>query len=374
MEYRKTITLKDGRECVLRSTVDRDARTVLDNFILTHGETDFLTSVPEEISLTVEQETEYLRRKVGSPDEAELIAEVSGEVVGTAGIDRLSRYEKMKHRASFGISILKAFWGLGIGRALTVSCIECARAAGYSQLELEAAADNPRALSLYRSVGFTEYGRNPRGFRSPGGWRELVLMRLELDGGDPEDMELVEPTMEYDSQIQAYRREFLETEGSMDGAGSLRRFDRTQDWLDQTEALKREETTPAGMVPSTQFLYVRRSDRKVVGVIQIRHRFNEYLERFGGHIGYSVCPTERRKGYAAQMLARVLPICADLGLDRVLITCIRGNEGSRRTILKNGGVYESTVYEPKENIYLERYWIDLRSGPADRTGKGGGEK
>ena len=67
MEYRKTITLKDGRECVLRSTVDRDARTVLDNFILTHGETDFLTSVPEEISLTVEQETEYLRRKVGSP-------------------------------------------------------------------------------------------------------------------------------------------------------------------------------------------------------------------------------------------------------------------------------------------------------------------
>ena len=94
MEYRKTITLKDGRECVLRSTVDRDARAVLDNFILTHGETDFLSSTPEEISLTVEQETEYLRKKAGSPDEAELIAEVNGEVVGTAGIDRLSRYER----------------------------------------------------------------------------------------------------------------------------------------------------------------------------------------------------------------------------------------------------------------------------------------
>ena len=85
MEYRKTITLKDGRECVLRSTVDRDARAVLDNFILTHEETDFLTSVPEEISLTVEQEMEYLRRKAGSPDEAELIAEVRERSWGPRG-------------------------------------------------------------------------------------------------------------------------------------------------------------------------------------------------------------------------------------------------------------------------------------------------
>lgn len=172
-------------------------------------------------------------------------------------------------------------------------------------------------------------------------------------------MKLIEPTMEYDSQIQAYRREFLETEGSMDGCGSLRRFETTREWLDQVEALRRPETTPPQLVPSTQYIYVRESDSKVVGVIQIRHCFNEFLEKYAGHIGYSVCPTERRKGYAMQMLRLALPECKALGLDRVLISCVEGNEGSKRTILRNGGVYESTVFEPGEGVYLERYWIDL---------------
>ena len=172
-------------------------------------------------------------------------------------------------------------------------------------------------------------------------------------------MRLIEPTMEYDEQIQAYRREFLEAGGSMDGCGSLRRYETTQEWLDQVEALKRPETTPPQMVPSTLYIYVRESDRKVVGMIQIRHYFNEFLEKYAGHIGYSVCPSERRKGYATQMLGLVLPECKKLGINRVLISCVKGNEGSRRTILKNGGVYESTVFEPGDGVHLERYWIDV---------------
>ena len=65
---------------------------------------------------------------------------------------------------------------------MTEACIACARAAGYVQLELEAVAENERALALYRSLGFVEYGRNPKGFRSRlSGWQELVLMRLELE-------------------------------------------------------------------------------------------------------------------------------------------------------------------------------------------------
>ena len=172
-------------------------------------------------------------------------------------------------------------------------------------------------------------------------------------------MKLIAPSIEYDEQIQAYRRDFLKYGGSMDGCGSLRRFEKTQDWLDQVESCKREETTPPGLVPMTQYIYVRESDNKVVGVIQIRHYFNAYLEKYGGHIGYSVAPTERRKGYATQMLKLVLPECRRLGIDRVLITCIQGNEGSRKTILNCGGIYESTVYEPENKHYLERYWIDV---------------
>lgn len=88
---------------------------------------------------------------------------------------------KVVHRARFGISILKEHWGMGIGRVLMGSCIDCARRAGYAQLELEVVADNQRAVSLYRRAGFEEYGRNPRGYRSAAaGYQELVHMRLEL--------------------------------------------------------------------------------------------------------------------------------------------------------------------------------------------------
>ena len=183
MEYHRTVTLKDGRTCVLRNGTEQDGQAVLDNFILTHGQTDYLLTRPEECSFTLEQEKEYLKRKAESGREVEIVAEVDGAIAGTAGVDGVGRAEKVRHRASFGISVDRAWWGLGIGRALTEACIKCARAAGYSQLELEVVAGNGRALRLYQKMGFLEYGRNPRGFRSrENGWQEVVLMRLELDG------------------------------------------------------------------------------------------------------------------------------------------------------------------------------------------------
>lgn len=172
-------------------------------------------------------------------------------------------------------------------------------------------------------------------------------------------MKLIEPTMEYEKEIQAFRQDFLSYGGSMDGCGSLRHFDNIEDWIEQVDMLKHTETTPLGRVTSTQYIYVRESDNKVVGVIQIRHFFNDYLEKYAGHIGYSVCPSERRKGYATQMLKLVLPVCKELGIKNVLVCCLNDNEGSRRTIIKNGGVYESTVHEPEKDRLLERYWISL---------------
>ena len=183
MKYYKTITLTDGTTCVLRNGTEQDAEGVLADFILTHAESDFLTSYPDEIHFTLEQEQDYLKKKTESEREVEIVAEINGKIVGTAGVDSVGTAEKLRHRASFGISIEKEWWGRGIGRAMTEACIECAKKAGYVQLELDAAAENVRALSLYRSVGFIEYGRNPKGFRSRlSGWQEIVLMRKELDG------------------------------------------------------------------------------------------------------------------------------------------------------------------------------------------------
>ena len=182
MEYNKTIPLKDGRTCVLRNATGADAQGVLDNFVRNHAQTDYLTTYPDEITFTLEGEAKYLQMKTDSPAEIELVAEVNGRIVGQAGIEALGRTDKVKHRADFGISIDEAYWGLGIGRALTRACIELAKQAGYLQLELQAVADNKKALALYESEGFREFGRNPRGFCSRHtGWQELVLMRLELD-------------------------------------------------------------------------------------------------------------------------------------------------------------------------------------------------
>ena len=159
-------------------------------------------------------------------------------------------------------------------------------------------------------------------------------------------------------EIRSYRQAMLDAGSSMDGTGSLRRLD-APEWLEHCALTSREETVPDGLVPATQFVCVRESDGRIVGMIQVRHRFNDFLREYAGHIGYSVRPDERRKGYASRMLALALPYCRELGLTRVMISCLVDNEGSRRTILKNGGVYERTVHEPKGNVDLERYWISL---------------
>ena len=181
MIYQKTIQLKDGRTCILRNCTAADGKSVLDVFNLTHEQTDWMLTYADEMSFTVEQEADFLQAKTDSPDEIEILAEIDGRVVGTAGISHVGTAEKVKHRAEFGIGVDKDFWGLGIGRALTRACIECAREAGYVQLELDVTAQNEHAIALYESEGFVEYGRNPKGFRSRfSGWQELVLMRLEL--------------------------------------------------------------------------------------------------------------------------------------------------------------------------------------------------
>lgn len=167
------------------------------------------------------------------------------------------------------------------------------------------------------------------------------------------------PSLDDAEEIRAFRQEFLDVGDSMDGTGPLRRFADPAEWLRETESYRNRNTVPEDIVQATQFICVRESDGKLVGMLQVRHYFNDYLEKYAGHIGYSVRPSERKKGYAKWMLKQGLHFCRTIGLTKVLITCKAENEASRRTILANGGVYESTVHEPDEDMDLQRYWIDL---------------
>lgn len=161
------------------------------------------------------------------------------------------------------------------------------------------------------------------------------------------------------SQYEDYRRDFLERGDSLDGTGPMRRIESGEEWLAQVRRYESPDTLPEGLVIATQYVLVRESDGKLLGMLQLRHYLNDYLAKYAGHIGYSVRPGERRKGYARRMLAMGLEEARALGLERVMISCAVDNEGSRRTILANGGVFHSTIWDEEDQETLERYWIEL---------------
>ena len=174
-----------------------------------------------------------------------------------------------------------------------------------------------------------------------------------------EQLILAFPEVEYIPEIEAFKREMLEAGSSMDGAGKLRRTEHIEEWLAVARANLDPATARPGWPVTTQFVCVRLPDRKIVGMIDVRHELNEWLAKYGGHIGYSVRPSERGKGYASWMLAAVLPFCRSIGLDCVNVNCVQGNEQSRRVIFKNGGVYENSIYEEEHDRWIERYRIVL---------------
>lgn len=130
------------------------------------------------------------------------------------------------------------------------------------------------------------------------------------------------------------------------------------EWL--SDAIRMETEAPPGFVPAHCFCLTD-GRGAMLGAIQIRHRLNDALFRTGGHIGYGVRPSERRKGYAETMLTLALPLAKRLGIERVLVTCAKENTASARTILHCGGVPENEI--PEEGRVTQRYWIDLSLPP-----------
>ena len=175
---------------------------------------------------------------------------------------------------------------------------------------------------------------------------------------------LVEPQMSYAEDLWAFRQEIMVYDDGNDdqfaGCKSLDISHSAEEWISICELRKNEETyREAGVaVPSHTYLAVRKSDNRIVGVIELRHHINHpILCTWGGHCGYSVRPSERGKGYAKEMLRLNLQNAKKMGIDKLLVPCDEKNIASEKTILANGGVYENTI--DVDGSKTKRYWIKI---------------
>jgi predicted acetyltransferase len=173
------------------------------------------------------------------------------------------------------------------------------------------------------------------------------------------ELKLVVPSKEYDQKAFDYIKEFKEYNSEINGTGGLDRYDNYEEWLAKLQRDLDINNIPEGKVPANTYFCIRLSDNRVVGMINIRHKLNDFLLNEAGHIGYSIRPTERKKGYGTLMLKLGLEKSRELKLDKVLITCDKVNIGSAKVIQNNNGILENEVYSEVFAEVIQRYWITL---------------
>jgi hypothetical protein len=174
---------------------------------------------------------------------------------------------------------------------------------------------------------------------------------------------LEEPSLERKDEIIEYLDEFVKYNSNINGTGSL---DKIYDGYTFEEALERclnmkneEYAKSINRVPGKTFLLIRKNDNKIVGTINIRWNLSEKMLEFGGHIGYGIRPTERRKGYNKIQLYLVLLEAQKLNLDKVMIDCSVDNLGSDKTIKALGGILERCELDESDNTMTNVYWINV---------------
>lgn len=180
-------------------------------------------------------------------------------------------------------------------------------------------------------------------------------------------LKLVLPSNVYKEQVMKYRKIFLDNNESLDGCSGLEECNTYEEWVDFDNRLFRKYKK--NYVPSSVYLAIRVSDNKLVGIIDIRHFLSDFLYNYGGNIGYSVLPEERRKGYAKEMLKLAIEKCKQMNMKRVLLTCDKENIASAKTIKANGGALENEVRDEVDlgnSGIIQRYWISLKKRYADK--------
>lgn len=284
----------------------------------------------------------------------------NGKLIGACNIAILSKYE-----AGIGWILHRDYWRQGFGTEMGNRILKF----GFEELRLHRIVahcdtENYGSYRVMERIGMRREGcfiegrpANKSSDKKFGDEYSYAILGDEWKiRKSKKNLKLVFPTIDLKESALAYRQEhFDKGEKAIHGDGGLDEAENYEQWVEKINAdLKRDS---GGFVPATT--YFAFDGNKMVGTIQIRHRLNDYLLKYGGHIGYGVAPSERRKGYGTEMLRLALTKCKSLGIEKALVTCNKDNVASARTILKNGGVLENEVAIDKGGL-RQRYWIDVR--------------
>ncbi|MBO5167442.1 MAG: GNAT family N-acetyltransferase [Lachnospiraceae bacterium] len=171
-------------------------------------------------------------------------------------------------------------------------------------------------------------------------------------------MKLVFPNISYKEKAIAYINEFYEHNSDINGSGALDRFlneSTYEEWLKKVLADMDIANVEKPKVPAITYFYVREEDDKIIGMVNIRLALNDFLREEGGHIGYSIRPTERQKHYATDMLKEALKVCETIGIHEVLVTCDKSNIASAKVIQNCRGELDAEFYSATFGEVIQRY-------------------
>lgn len=172
---------KQGRLIVLRSPEVTDAERMLKYLKIVASETLYLLQEPEEVTMTLEQEEEFLKKKIETERELLLLAEIDGKHIGNASLMSCGPFKRYTHRCHLAVALLKEYWSAGIGEIMLETIFSIAKQVGYEQVELEVVTDNLRALALYKKLGFVQYGTLPNNMKyKDGSYADTYWMMKKL--------------------------------------------------------------------------------------------------------------------------------------------------------------------------------------------------
>jgi predicted acetyltransferase len=175
---------------------------------------------------------------------------------------------------------------------------------------------------------------------------------------DIEDIKLIEPVVELKSEFLAMVKDFrMENNDVIDGIGSID-ADNFEDSVSRAKDHAKGMDLPEGWVAASTYWLLRRG--RIIGTCNLRHELNEFLRNWGGHIGFSICPSQRGRGYGRRMLALVLKKAQAVGIKKALVACDDNNIASARVIEKNGGKLADKVKTEYADFLVRRYWIELK--------------